>query len=175
MPRAVSGQRIARSVVTPAGAATVEREIDFQLGPRLGIEIFQILGGMTVIDISETTDTLQLNAVQTLHLEAGSLETVPVAAAEDEDTIDSEIFFRQDLTVLIQEEAGTRGGSHSSMLVTPNAPLIMTPTLFSARNITHRGQNVQAALNSCLSWSHIYFRYVEFSLSELGLILARRT
>ena len=83
MPTVVSGLRIARSVVTPAGAEIVTREIDFQLSPQGGVEIFQIIGTVADFLATETTDTDHIKATQTLHLEAGSLETVAITSGSD--------------------------------------------------------------------------------------------
>lgn len=153
----------------------VTRELDFQLSPRGGIEITQVIGTIADFTVTETTDTLELGGVQTLHLETGALETVGSIAAADEDTIDSEILYRQDMVALIQEEAATRGGSHSSMLVTPSGPVIYNPSVFAARNLTHRGEGLDAGITNITFVMVIHYRFVEFSLSELGLIFARRT
>ena len=84
MPREISGLRIARSFVTPAGTNETTRVIDFQLGARQGIAISAVLGSAMVesgaTTISASVATIQ-NGVQTLHLESGSLETVPDQAA----------------------------------------------------------------------------------------------
>ena len=61
------------------------------------------------------------------------------------------------------------------MLVTPSAPVIYNPPLFAARNLTHRGETTNSALANVTLVVTIYYRFVKFSLSELGLILARRT
>ena len=175
MPTPISGLRIARSVVTPGGAEVVTRELDFQLSIQGGVEIFSVLGNVARLNLTEATDTAYNAATQTLHLETGSLETVAQAAAEDEDTVDSEIFYRQDVTTMIQEEAGTRGGSLSSVSVTPNGLVIFNPSIFSARNLTHRGEGHDAAFAAVTFVVTIYYRFVKFSLSELGLFLARRS
>jgi len=172
MPKTISGLRFARSFLTPAGAA-VSREIDFQLGSRQGIAIHHVSGGMTIDAVTETTDTLELRGNHTLHLETGSLESVPDAGAEDEDTIDSEVFFRQDFSCLIQEEAATRGGSHSSLMVSPASQSPLVIPVFTARNITHRGISSTASFSMHANVL-IHYTFVEFSLSELGVLLARR-
>lgn len=173
MPTTISGVHFARSFITPAAATAVEREIDFQLGARQGIAIHYVLGHMSVLSFTETTDFQEFNGNHTLHLETGSLETVPDAAGEDEDTIDSEVFFRQDLSVIAAEEAATRGGSAAAMLVVPQAPIPYPSPVFTARNITHRAITAGTALGLGCGVL-IFYNYVEFSLSELGVLLARR-
>jgi len=173
MPRPTSGTRIARSYVTPVGTTTVSREIDFQLGAREGIEIFAAIGTITLIADNGASGFVGNSAHHTLHLETGSLETIPDAAGEDEDTTDSEIFWRQDITMLTQDEAATRGGSAAALLVMPNGIVQFPTALFSGRNLTHSGVGLSA------TWGYgmhvtIYYRFVEFTLPELGLILARR-
>lgn len=177
MPREISGLRIARSFISPAGQTEVSRVIDFQLGARQGIQIHSVLGsilpeaGATTISTSSLTIN---NGSHTLHAESGSLEAVPDAGAEDEDTIDSEIFYRQDLAFVANDDTTTEFRSAIALSVTPSGVVEYRRPLFLARNPTHRGVNSQAAL-STISSVTIYYTFVEFSLSELGLILARRT
>lgn len=174
MPRIISGLRVARSYVTPAGTTAVERTLDFQLGARQGIQIEQMVGSIEILDVIESTDTDNYNGNHTLHLESGSLEVVADAAAEDEDTIDSEIIYRQGASLIVQEEAATRGGSAVAFMVDPTSPIIFSTPLFVARNPTHRGitKSTNFSVGCHLT---IYYKFVEFSLGELGLILARRT
>lgn len=175
MPREISGLRIARSFITPNDTA-VSRELDFQLGARQGIAIQGVLGSLTW-DPANTTVGASLSAMrgsQTLHLETGSLETVPDAAAEDEDTTDSEIFYEQVMALGGQDDNATEFRASLAMLVSPTGLVTFSRPIFSARNITHRGITTSATLDM-LGAVLIYYVYVEFSLSELGLILARRT
>lgn len=173
MPTFISGLHFARSMVSPVSTTAVERQIDFQLGVRQGIAIHQVIGGTALETVTESTDFQELRGTQTLHLESGSLETVPDAGGEDEDTIDSEVFYRQDFSLLASEEAATRGGSAAAMVVSPNSPIIYPSPVFTARNITHRGITTSSNL-LLLHYVLIMYQYVEFSLSELGVLLARR-
>ena len=87
--------------------------------------------------------------------------------------IDTEYIYRQDFLGLNQTEAATRGGSGYAIMVTPSG-LVTFPTPFlSARNITHRAESV-AANNSMGFEVLIYYNYIEFSLAEIGFLLARR-
>jgi len=175
MPKEISGLRIARSFITPT-ETRVSRELDFQLGARQGIAIHQVLGSMYV-DGSQGPPSTALQAFfdcnQTLHLETGSLETVPNAAGEDEDTIDSEVFYRQDLNVGANDDVSTEFRASVSISVTPSGPVIFPTPIFTARNITHSGQTNAAAFDADCHVI-IYYTFVEFSLAELGLILSRR-
>lgn len=175
MPREISGLRIARSFITP-DATEVQRALDFQLGARQGISIHGVLGSMmpddTLTTVSSSTVGFE-TASHTLHLETGSLETVPDEAAEDEDTIDSEIFWRQDMVVGGNDDASTEFRASLAVTISPNGLVTFPTPIFSARNITHRG----IATDNVLDFkAHvlIYYTFVEFSLAELGLILARR-
>jgi len=176
MPREISGLRIARSFITPTDTR-VSRVIDFQLGARQGIQIEQVIGAMgpdvTGFAIS-TGVTGHFTATQTLHLEAGSLENVPDTTAEDEDTIDSEVFYRQDLYIGGNDDATTEFRASLAMTVTPSGAIAYPKPILTARNITHSGVALSAALDFT---AHvlILYTFVEFSLAELGLILARRT
>jgi len=174
-PREISGLRIARSFITPT-EVRVSRELDFQLGARQGIAIEAILGTMvpgTGSTVSAST-IVMVTGNQTLHLETGSLETVPDAAAEDEDTIDTEVFFRQDLFLGGNDDSTTEFRASLATLVNPNGLVTFSKPIFSARNITHSGITGGSTLDT-LCHVLIYYTFVEFSLAELGLILARRT
>jgi len=176
MPREISGTRIARSFITPT-EAEVSRVLDFQLGARQGIAIEAVLGTMSVDPANTTVSTSVIgfdNSTQTLHFESGSLETVPDAAGEDEDTIDSEVFFRQELTMGASDDVSTEFRASLAIVVNPNGLIAFREPLLTARNITHRGINSGTRLDA-LAHVIIYYKFVEFSLSELGLILARRT
>ena len=176
MPTEISGLRIARSFVTPTEAA-VSRELDFQLGARQGIAIHAVLGDLAIEPTNATlavTTQAYFGSTQTLHLETGSLEAVPDAAGEDEDTIDSEIFYRQALAIGANDDVSTEFRASLAMTVTPSGIVVFPRPIFTARNITHRGITSSAALDAN---GHVilYYVFVEFSLSELGLLLARRT
>ncbi len=177
MPREISGLRIARSFITPTDSE-VSRVIDFQLGARQGIAIHMVAGdiqldGTTVIQVTTIASAI---GNHTLHLESGSLETVPDSSAEDEDTIDSEVFYRQGCTVIGNDDVTTEFRASVAFTVTPSAPVVFPENkpVFTARNITHRGIATQSWLDIACHVT-IYYTFVEFSLAELGLILARRT
>lgn len=177
MPKEISGLRIARSFVTPTEVA-VSRELDFQLGSRQGIAISAILGellpaaGAFAVSASGAPDGF--NATQTLHLETGSLETVPDEVGEDEDTIDSEIFYRQGLWLGGINDLTTEFRASLAVAVNPTGIVNFEKPIFAARNITHRAITTSASLD-VLCHVTIFYTFVEFALSELGLILARRT
>jgi hypothetical protein len=168
MPKTMSGLRIARSYITPENTE-VKRELDFQLGGDDGIAIYALIGSMTINTEAASSTMTAITACQTLHVETGSLEDVPVAAAEDEDTIDTEQIFRQDAFVVAQDNP-----SAASPVISPGGVLYFQEPIFTARNLTHRGKG------SAATWSWgmhltIHYKFVRFSLSELGVILARRS
>jgi len=173
MPKEISGLRIARSFLTATNVVQ-SREIDFQLGARQGIQIESVHGDI-LIDPADYTPSPTalgvLNGNQTLHFETGSLETVPDASAEDEDTIDSEIFYRQSLMIGSIDEVTAQAAFGA--LLAPNGPVEYRRPLFTARNITHRSITTSGSLG-LLAHVIIFYVFVEFSLAELGLILARR-
>ncbi len=175
MVKEISGLRIARSFISPTNAE-VARVIDFQLGPRQGIQIHSVLGDMTA-DPSNTvhnTTVEEIHGVHTLHLESGSLETVPFAAGEDEDTIDTEIFYRQLFSMVSSDDPATEFRASAAIQTTPAGIVNYQRPILVARNITHRGIASGGNLDF-LAHVLIFYVFVEFSLSELGLILARRT
>lgn len=176
MPREISGLRIARSFITPTDTR-VTRELDFQLGARQGISIEKVVGEIlpdaagVAMNASGTQEFL---GNHTLHLETGSLETIPDAAGEDEDTIDTEIFYRQSIMCAGQDDSTTEFRSSVAYMVSPNGELNFPKPLLSARNISHSGKSSTSVFD-ILCHVTIYYVFVEFSLAELGLILARRT
>lgn len=177
MPREISGLRIARSFVSPT-EVEVSRVIDFQLGARQGIAIEAVLGEMVpdagnfAVAASGAPDGF--NATQTLHLESGNLETVPDAAAQDEDTIDSEVFYRQGLWLGGINDAATEFRASLAVITSPQGVVDYKKPIFVARNITHRAITTASTFDA-LCHVMIFYTFVEFSLAELGLILARRT
>jgi len=170
MPRALSGIRIARSYLTPAGTTAVQRVLDFQLGADDGIEVFSITGDIGMQTTGVGASYVAGSVVQTVHLESGSIEAVPIGT-DDEDTIDSEQIYRQ--TLCHVNYNGTTEAA-SSMVISPATPVVYPQPLFSARNITH---NAIGDLATYVFGCHvlIQYRFVRFSLQELGLILARRS
>ena len=179
MPREISGLRIARSFITPATANVQDsREIDFQLGARQGIAIHQVLGTWSIDGGAAAAPSVAVmssyNGVQTLHLETGSLETVPDNAGEDEDTIDTEQFYRQDFCGMGNDDVSTEFRAAMALVVNPSGVVPYAPPILSARNITHAAIVTDALFDS-LCHVLIFYTFVEFSLAELGLILARRT
>jgi len=166
-----SGLRVAHSVLTPAGGAVVSAELDFQLGSRQGIEIHGVLGGMLASDADAggSSTVTEINCDQTLHLETGTLETVPNTAGSDAANTDSEIFYRQSYhgVQLVSTVGGF--GSHLS----PTGIVMFPETIKASRNISHRCEVIESG-TSWEMWLLIYYNYVEFSLAELGVLLSRR-
>jgi len=177
MPRELSGMRIARSFVTPAGAEEVERTLDFQLGADDGIKIFGVQGyGSYHDDTPATSDTVVASSAghQTLHFETGATEDLPDIAAEDADDIDTEIFFVQWFHQFFQVPA-TAGGGGGGAIVVPTEPVWFPKgdEMLSPRNITHKGTTVVVGTFGEFGVL-IFFKYVRFTASELGVILSRR-
>jgi len=175
MPRIITGLRVARSMVSPTGAAVVSRELDFQLGSDQGIQIESVLGGGIFHDDSPAaSDTVPAAniASQSLHFETGTLEDFPIQAAEDADDIDTEIFWGQTFAEVFQVPA-TAGGGGGFGYVTPTGITVFANPLRTARNITHRGETAAVDLD-LEAWVLIYYRYIQFTRAELGLFLARR-
>jgi len=174
MPTIISGPRRARSYVTPGGTAVVTRVLDFNFASDQGIQIEAVLGNISADDVSPaTSDTAPavISGAQTLHLEEGTIEDVPFTGGDDADQIDTEIFFEQNVLGQFQVPATAGGGGgnsgYGSLYVPFRDPILV------ARNITHRGEG-GATGQTVLASVLIYYRYVRFSVAELGLIFARR-
>ena len=176
MPRVISGQRIARSFVSPTGAANeVEREVDFQLAADQGVEIAAVLGYLSFHDDTPAaSDTVPASTVahQTLHLETSATEDLDDAAGEDATVIDTELFYVQFAQFTFQIPA-TAGGGGGGLTVTPSGLVVFPDPIVSPRNITHKGTTVTADTD-LEAGVLIYYRYLQFSNAELGVLLARR-
>jgi len=177
MPRTISGQRIARSFVTPTGSANeVQRVLDFNLAADQGIEIEAVLGYGNYFDASPApSDTVPISNMgfQTLHLETGATEDLPSEAAEDADDIDSEIFYVQSYAYnAVLGTTNTFGGG-ASLAITPSGIWIPPEPILSPRNIIHKGRtNVTDTFG--FFGVIIYYKFVSLTPAELGVALARR-
>lgn len=178
MPRTISGTRFARSSVTPIGAQVASRVLDFQLGPRMGLEIFSVQGscpryGSGTLLVADNATGMAVTAQQSLHMETGALEDLPISAGEDADDIDTEVFYLMGFA-LAYVNSGVAG--EGATLTTTIGPTYVayTPTLFLARNLTHRGETVNANDEATFNVL-IQYRYIEFTDAEMGIVLARRS
>jgi len=174
MPTIISGPRQARSFVTPSNAV-VSRVLDFNFASDQGLEITAVLGYGRIADLSPAvSDTIPVPIIgaQSLHLEEGTIENVPIADGEDADEIDTELFFQMDFGGMFQTGTtntfGAGGSSDAQNLYIPYRDPILV-----ARNITHRGEASGAGVQGQCGVL-IFYHYVRFSIAELGLILSRR-
>lgn len=175
MPRPLTSTRVAQSFQTPTGVQVLSRVLDFQLGPRMGIEIFSVLGhcngGFNANLLTTTEGTFR--GFQSLHLETGALETPPfLEAGGDEDDIDTEVFYRQEYSASGMQGSLSEGAM--SQFVMPNSIIHYDPPILTARNITHRAETT--VVNDIKNFGVlIFYRYVEFTDAEMGILLARRS
>jgi len=168
MAQVISGMRFARSYLTPSNAQ-LTGELDFNLAVRGGVQVHAVAGHMAPLALVAQSDLTPTNGHQTLHLETDALETIPNADAEDELSIDSEVFYRQD-AAFVSFNGTTEAAA--AIHLSPNGLVVFPEPILSARNITH------AALSNgafAIGWGVIvYFKYVIFSNAELGILLSRR-
>lgn len=175
MPTIISGPRQARSFVTPTGGSVVTRVLDFNFASDQGIEITAILGTGIATDLSPTpSDTAPsaIRAQQSLHLEEGTIEDVPIGNGDDADEIDTEIFFQQEFGGLFQTGTTNTFGAGGSATPT-NLYIPYSDPVLVARNITHRGETLSSG-QELQAGVLIFYHYVRFTIAELGLILSRR-
>lgn len=176
MSKQISGLRVARSFVTPTGAETIVRELDFQLGANQGIAIQAVLGYGGAIDANPApSDTEWALTVchQSLHLETGTTELLPIGAGDDEDDIDTEAFYIQSYYGAQQTWSTATGGAGGLLVATPSGLVTFAEPIQTARNISHVGRTITAGQSGNVG-VFIYYHYVLFSGSELGFLLARR-
>jgi len=139
----------------------------------MGIEMFGVLAtGVTGVNSNFLTLAEKTGqGVQSLHLESGALEAPPALQTGDAFDIDTEIFWQQDRSYTGQ--SGTDGAAIAVTQSSQGMTVFPVPVL-SARNISHRAE--------VFTSSHIegfgvliYFRYIEFTDAEMGILLARRS
>ena len=171
--RALTGQRFARSFLTPVDVQVVEAELDFQLGPSMAIVIDWVQAYLAEFSWVASAVWLPYRWVQTLHLETGPLEDVPVSAGEDEQNVDSEIFYAHAVAALGHDTAVAVGGSASGV-TQGNTVMHYREPVVSVRNITHRAEGFtvggQAGLGVLIA-----YKYVELTKDEFVLNLAKRS
>jgi len=176
MSKPISAMRTMMVFGTPTGAANVETVIDLQLGPRQGIEIHDIIPFGDFNDASPTPSDVApatQPAAQSLHLDTGSLEAVPVEGADDIFVLDTEIIFIQTMGLMFIVGATNTFGAGGSVMVNPSGPIHFFEPVLVARNMTHRVETLATGQNANMGML-IRYRYVEFTTQELGFILARR-
>lgn len=169
----ITGLRIARSFLTPSGDSELTAIMDFDLGPRIGIAIHDVLGTMHRINVPASTSHAEHYGVQSLHLEGGTLEAVPNAAGDDEVNIDTEIFYIQTHSVISQTEASTRGGSGYAISVTPSGLVHYARPIIAVRNITHAAETIVTNHEGGMQVL-VFYAYVELTRNEMGFWLASR-
>lgn len=167
--RELTGMRFARSFLTPAGTEVLSAELDFQMGPSMGIAIHAIQGYATDIDGGDPATIGTMSGLQTLHLETGPLEDAPINPADDEQNIDTEIFYAHSVgTREMDTTVGLASQSQGNGLREFREPVI------AVRNITHRAETV--GTNAAVGFGVlISYKYVELTPNEFVLQLAKRS
>lgn len=167
MARVISGLRYARSFVTPSGAETISRVMDFDLGARFGISINWIR--TAVIGIGNPTTDVNLEYIASVHLETDQLEDLPLATGEDENNIDTEVIHQHYAAHIHSESAAGLGA-----VVFQSNQRDDYMDLVVARNITFAGKSESASGSAAMALLMEY-RYVELTNAELvGILTSRR-
>jgi len=178
MPTVISGTRRARSIQTPTSAGTaLTQTLDFNLSERQGVEILGIDFLHWHPDGTVNTAFLHTGCLTSIHLETGTVEDLPHATADSDGTVmDSEVLAWAYYESVLQDEASTRGGSAavSEGTVQYWRPPERGEAVYSARNLQHRAETLHSSAD-IKSAVLVHYRFVEFSLAELGWILARQS
>lgn len=169
MAKIVSGVRYARSFVTPAAQATVSREVDFDLGARLGIKVLWTL--TSIFGVNNPTADVNLEYVASVHAENDAIEDLPLATGEDEDNADSEVFHQHYASHIHTESAaGNAAFAFQSNLYIPHHQ----DDLILASNPTFSGKSESSSGSAAMALLMAY-RYVELTNAELvGALTSRR-
>lgn len=178
MAEAITGLRVAKSYLdTPDAEASIEAPVlDFQLAESMGVQILAVLGYFNLIDrTAGAAASLDVAFTQELHREDGTLDA-PLIEEGDGGPIfnsDDDIFWAQSLNRTDLEDQ-TNGQGGVTMAVTPSGLVTFPEPLLSARNITHRVHGSDPAYNVACTVL-IYYKFVRFTMSEMGFLLSRRT
>lgn len=172
MTKPISDWRVANSHIGQGGVSTVETaELDFNIGAREAIEIAAVLGILILSTITESATGIDPHAaIQTLHVEDGTIQDVEVSSSEaDNFDNDSEVIYEQVMNMAAfngTTEAAAMLEVHPSGLVTFPEPIV------SPINLTHRVENNSTSTVSARLF--MYYRYVELTDAELALQFSRR-
>lgn len=173
MARAIGGLEIASSYLTPS-AATLTALLDFNLSEREAIEIFWIQGLFSTIVDASLAVGVQYNAMNTLHMETGSLDDPLDADGDDEVRISTEILFKQTLNVT-QHQATNQG--LDGVIITPSEPVSYVDGkgngLLSVINLTHRAEIPTTDVRIHMEIRMLY-RKVKITPAEAVRLLTRR-
>lgn len=167
MARVISGLRFARSYLTPVNQV-LEQELDFQLGPKQGIQIEWILGSLGNISETPGADATS-TAQQSVHLEEDATEDIPIATDEDAVNVDTEMIFHMQAHFIL--DLTTSGMSH-----VPQPVHLWVPyggELKTTRNLTHRAEGA-GATREYRAAILMAFKYIELSDAELLANLSSR-
>jgi len=171
MPDRTSGLRIARDQLSVSGAATESAEMDFNLSEQGGIEIMKVVGEVFITTFNVTSLAPGISG-QTLHARIGTLETTSYDTTDGQQ-LDSEIFYRQ---IMLSATFDGTTEAAAMILLSPPDPIDYEDRtgrgMFFARNITHRVQGTLATEVRSMAVA-IYYYFVKYSLSELGILFAR--
>ena len=174
MPRRLTGIRTARSLITTAvGASFVGTdEIDFELASNQGLEIDAIKHIFTELNLDVVTTLARANFFATLHAETLTLED---PTPDVNHTVrDSEVLDMSAATYYTGDDSGAaQGGMASSAFLGSVGWEKLPDDFIIVSNLTHRFE-ADAVSDDGTSIYLIRYRYVELSLSELGLFLALR-
>ncbi len=171
MTKPISDWRVANSHIGQAGVSSVESaELDFNIGSREAIEIAGVQGILILSTVVAAATFAPHQAVQTLHIEDGTLQDVEVSTSEaDVFDNDSEVIYEQVMNIdalIGVDEAAAMLEVHPGGLVTFPRP-ILSPINLSHRVENNSGSTVSARLL-------IHYRYVELTDAELVLQFSRR-
>lgn len=173
MTQPISGWRFARSKIGNAGTGTVENAVlNFNIGPDEAIEIASVMGHLVHATADDAATMGQVQSVQRLHIEDGTLDTpggVDVTEADDFDN-DTEVIFEQFMTEITFN--GTTEAA-ALMLQSPAEPVIYAERILSPINLSHTVEAPSGGV-TVTGILMIEYRYVRLTDRELALQFSRR-
>ena len=173
MVSAISGWRHARSKIGNGTTNTTETAVlNFNIGPDEAIEIASVLGHINHATADDAATMGQVQSVQRLHIEDGTLDApggVDVTEADDFDN-DTEVIYEQFMTEITFN--GTTEAA-AVMLQSPNGLITFAERILSPINLTHSMENPSGGVTAT-GILMIEYRYVRLSDRELALQFSRR-
>ncbi len=172
MARALTGWRDARAVRLAVAGGVETEELDFNMGPGMGVELGTITFGLWLPVFTFSSTMVSYAAYLSLHAETGTLEGLTAEGHR----LDTEVLHEAAWLMAAQDEAATRGGSALShgWSSPPEKPYNPERQLYLVQNATFRVESSNGNLSLTSAFVRITYRYVSFTDAEMGFLLARR-
>lgn len=172
MATPLTGWRDARAVRLAVAGGVETEELDFGLGPRMGIELGAVMFGLWMPVFTAASAMISYAAYLSLHAETGTLESLIAEGHR----LDTEVLHEAAWLFTAQDEAATRGGSAAShgWSSPPERHYSNDHKMYLVQNATFRVESSNGNLSLTSAFVRVTYRFVTFTDAEMGFLLARR-